>query len=69
MKIHHFGITKAQYGYTAEVEIIVKTKRQFTKEHHTFKCWENNLLLAIAKGIYYAHTEAKRLKSLPGEFN
>jgi hypothetical protein len=69
MKIKYFGVNKAQYGWTTEVEIVVKTKRQFTKEHHTFKCWGSNLLVAIVKGVWYAHTEAKRLQSLPGEFN
>jgi len=69
MKIKAFGVNKAQYGWTAEVEIVVKTNRQFTKEHYTFKCWGKKLLFAIAKGIWYAHTEAKRLQSLPGEFN
>lgn len=68
MKIHAFSITRAQYGFTADVEIIVKTKRQFTEEHHLFNTEGKNLLHVFWNVYFDSKKEARKLQSLSGEY-
>lgn len=68
MRIHYFGITKAQYGYSAEVEIIVSTRRQCTKEHHSFRVWSKTLIGVLWDIYFHSKKEAKRLQQIDGEW-
>ena len=68
MKIMEIELKKWQKGWTCEVAITVKTRRQFTAESHIVTALGNRWLTALLAGLLKARMYSRELQQEPGDY-